>query len=186
MTTGKGRQGWDEFLDAESTKQWLRRYLALAAEESALYESWRMLYEKVEAARTTNLSGMPRGSRNPVDEVGREVAMLAELEAELNEARSETMTVWREIRKAIRSIKGRRWGDKRAILRFRYLDGLKWEEIAETLFKAQGGTEIDYLDKSESLLKRVQVLHREALDEIEKYLDLDRRTNEDGSEELRG
>ena len=49
--------------------------------------------------------------------------------------------------------------DEKAVIRMRYIDGCKWNEVTEMLF----GNEEDYDDKRESYLRRTTKLHERAL-----------------------
>lgn len=53
----------------------------------------------------------------------------------------------------------------------RYLDGCRWEEVAEMLF----GQRDDYEEKADSFLRRVHKIHGAALGKLANIVPLDER-----------
>lgn len=152
----------------EALKRWLRRYRELKRDVDLLYDRVDDLRGRVEAARTSHLDGLPHGSSVDADRIGGIVAELEETESEAMVAQQEATATRREIAAAIKQIHGPRWADLREILRLRYLDDLKWEDIAEKMF----GDDPKYWDRADAFLRRAYKLHSEALAELEQFVSL--------------
>ena len=153
----------------EALKQWLRRYGELQIDADRLFDRADELRGRIESARTSSLDGMPHAQNRGGDRTGTLLARLEELEQEAMEAQQEATAARRKIETAIRRITGPRWADRREVLRLRYLDGLRWEDVSEKLY----GDEADYWDKPEVFLRRTFKLHNRALEELSKIVPLE-------------
>lgn len=152
----------------ENIKAWLRRYRELQADAGRLWDRLEDLRVRVESARTAHLDGLPHGSRGDADRIGADLSRLEDLEQEAREVQQEATTSRRAIEAAIRKISGRGWADWREVLRLRYIDGLRWEDVSEHLF----GDNPDFWNKPELFLRRTFKLHKAALEELEKLVPL--------------
>lgn len=152
----------------EGLKAWLRRYGELQTDASRLFDRVDELRSRIQSARAPNLDGLPHGQGGDNDRLGSDLAHLEELEREAAEAQQEATAARSETRAAIRQITGPRWADRREVLRLRYLDLLRWEDVAEKLF----GDEADFWDRPETFLRRTFKLHNVALEEISKVVPL--------------
>lgn len=152
----------------EALKQWLHRYQELQSDTNRLWDRAGELRGRIAVARSTNLDGMPHGSSVDADRIGGDLARLEDLEQEALEAQEAATAARREITAAIRKIGGRRWADRREVLRLRYLDCLRWEDAAERLF----GDESTFWDKPELFLRRTFKLHRSALEALAQFVPL--------------
>lgn len=153
----------------EALKQWLHRYRELQADANRFWDRLDDLRSRVEAARTSNLDGLPHGSSGDADRIGADLSRLEDLELEAAEVQREATTSRREIEAAIRQIHGPRWADRREVLRLRYLDCLKWEDCAERMF----GDNPDFWHKPELFVRRAFKLHTQALEELANYVPLE-------------
>lgn len=111
---------------------------------------------------------MPHGSSVDADRIGGDLARLEDLEQEAREAQEAATAARREITAAIRKISGRRWTDRREVLRLRYLDGLRWEDAAERLF----GDDPKFWDRQDVFLRRAFKLHRATLEALAQFVPL--------------
>ena len=93
---------------------------------------------------------------------------MEDLEQEAREAQEAATAARREITAAIRKISGRRWADRREVLRLRYLDSLRWEDAAERLF----GDDPKFWDRQDVFLRRAFKLHRAALEALAQFVPL--------------
>lgn len=152
----------------EQLKSWMRRYKELQEDATRFWDRLDDLRGRVEAARTSHLDGMPHGSRSDADRIGGIIAELEELELEATEAQQEATAARREIAGAIKQLHGPRWADRREVLRLRYLDGLRWEDVTERLF----GDSQDFWDRQDVFLRRSFKLHSQALEELAQYVPL--------------
>ena len=153
----------------KALKQWLRRYQELQTDAVRLADRAGELRGSIESARTSSLDGMPHAQNRDGDRTGTLLARLEELEQEAMEAQQEATAARRKIETAIRRITGPRWADRREVLRLRYLDGLRWEDVSERLY----GDEADDWDKPEIFLRRAFKLHNRALEELSKIVPLE-------------
>lgn len=111
-------------MTTEEVKTWLRSYRYLKSEAERLEEElayWRSKAEKM----TRELSGMPSGSGGG-DKVPACVEKIWELERELNAKLSGMVEQRKEIERAIEALPDK----QKQLLRYRYIDGMKWESIA--------------------------------------------------------
>lgn len=109
-------------------KEWLKRYGELDTEINSLLreqEQWRALLLRVTPAYTQSAKGTsdPHSRENIYSRI-------AELEDEINEAIDRRLDIRAEINAAIERVQSDR---QRALLRLRYIEGKKWDDIAELL-----------------------------------------------------
>lgn len=160
----------DQKAQAAAAKEWLLRYRDAARDSMALDSRIAAMRSRIESARTSNLDGMPRGSGFEGDNVGAALSRLSELEDESRECRAHAMALYHEINDTIKRITGPDSPYQRAVLQMRYLDGSKWDEIAEMLF---GDDPDDFDLKQDSYLRRVFKLHGAALSKLAELIPLD-------------
>lgn len=146
-------------VQVEHLKRWLESYQERQRDFEATCERLERLESKLTSPRSAALSGMPGAA---VSDPDRLAIPLAELE-ELRETTAEQAAALRDLRQrlemAIRLIDGPGWPNMRAALRMRYLDGEKFETIAQLLF----WRDPDFLMKQESYIRRTFKLRKAAL-----------------------
>lgn len=111
-------------MTTEEVKTWLRSYRYLKSEAERLEEElaeWRSKAEKM----TRELSGMPSGSGGG-DKVPACVEKIWELERKLSAKLSDMVEQRQAIERAIESLPDK----KKQLMRYRYIDGMKWEKVA--------------------------------------------------------
>lgn len=111
-------------MTTEEVKTWLRSYRYLKNEVERLEEElaeWRSKAEKM----TRELSGMPSGSGGG-DKVPACVEKIWELERELIAKLSDAVEQRRAIERAIEALPDK----QKQLMRYRYIDGMKWEKVA--------------------------------------------------------
>lgn len=111
-------------MTTEEVKTWLRSYRYLKSEAERLEEElaeWRSKAEKM----TRELSGMPSGSGGG-DKVPACVEKIWELERKLSAKLSDAVEQRQAIERAIESLPDK----KKQLMRYRYIDGMKWEKVA--------------------------------------------------------
>lgn len=111
-------------MTTEEVKTWLRSYRYLKNEVERLEEElaeWRSKAEKM----TRELSGMPSGSGGG-DKVPACVEKIWELERELNTKLSDMVEQRQAIERAIEALPDK----QKQLMRYRYIDGMKWEKVA--------------------------------------------------------
>lgn len=100
---------------------------------------------------TTSYSGTPGGGGNN-DKLGTMIAMIASMEADYRNHMAEYYTAVKEIETVINTLSSR---SHRRVLKMRYLDFYKWEDIAA---------------KMSYDIRHVTRLHHEALEELSKTI----------------
>lgn len=123
-------------MTTEEVKTWLRSYGYLKNEAERLEEElacWRSKAEQM----TRELSGMPSGSGGG-DKLPTCVEKILELERELNAKLSKMVEQRKEIERAIEALPDK----QKQLLRYRYIDGMKWERIAEKMNRTTRWVEI--------------------------------------------
>ena len=111
-------------MTTEEVKTWLRSYGYLKNEAERLEEElacWRSKAEQM----TRELSGMPSGSGGG-DKLPTCVEKILELERELNAKLSKMVEQRKEIERAIEALPDK----QKQLLRYRYIDCMKWEKVA--------------------------------------------------------
>ena len=156
-------------MSISTVQTWLERYSEQMKYCGRLEEHLDRLRTRAGSAGSSKLSGMPGSPNRPNDTVGALLAQIEGVEQELAEAIEESEQLRREIETGIKRITGTRWPDLRAVLRFRYIQGMKWGDVNDALY----GAEVDFLDREESYRHRVMMLHREALDRLSAILGAD-------------
>lgn len=111
-------------MTTEGVKIWLRSYRYLKNEVERLEEElaeWRSKAEKM----TRELSGMPSGSGGG-DKVPACVEKIWELERKLSAKLSDMVEQRQAIERAIEALPDK----QKQLMRYRYIDGMKWEKVA--------------------------------------------------------
>lgn len=123
-------------MTTEEVKTWLRSYRYLKNEAERLEEElayWRSKAEKM----TRELSGMPSGSGGR-DKVPACVEKIWELERELSAKLAGMVEQRQAIERAIEALPDK----QKQLMRYRYIDGMKWESIAEKMNRTTRWVEI--------------------------------------------
>lgn len=163
------------FFVHEDIKKWLSQYTDEVRHIDLLIERVSALEYQINSPRSPQLDGMPHGSGRVCDPIGGAIARLDDLKSQIEAARESEEQLYRERDAAINQITGKRWPERQAVLRFRYLDMLPWAEICGAMF----GSKADFDEKQESYLRRVYHVHGQALKELSKIVPLRSGRNEE-------
>lgn len=106
------------------TKQELRRYSRLNIELKRLEEKIETLEAKITSPKNQTLSHMPRGG--PVVDLTEQVSKLIDLKNQYNATWDELISEQKRIEQAIVTLDD---PIERALMGYRYIDGLSWEEV---------------------------------------------------------
>ena len=109
----------------QEKKAWLLQYRRLHARIDRMEREKSRWIERATQISATS-DGMPHGS-GVSDKVGNTAAKIADLTAEINREIDRLVDLRREIEKTISAVQD---DTLRELLRFRYIDGEKWETIA--------------------------------------------------------
>lgn len=133
---------------------WLNRYRAAVREEQIIEDEIRKLRES-KMSPSVSLSGMPHGSGQ--GDLSSYAAKLDEQIRKLQEWKQEKAKMYEDILSRIRRVED---DNQRALLIYRYIQGMRWEEVA-----AKMGYTWRWTHK----------LHSRALDAIEIKEDIERQ-----------
>lgn len=146
-------------MQVEHLKRWLESYQERQRDLESSYERLERLESKLTSPRSAALTGLPGAAASDPDRL---TLPLAELQ-ELRDATAEQAAALRDLRRridaAIRLIDGPGWPNQRAVLRMRYIDGEKFETIAQLLF----WRDPDFQLKQDSYIRRAFKIRKSAL-----------------------
>lgn len=109
------------------------------------------------------LSALPRSPSPAHDRTAAMIAQKLDLEENIRRMLKEA----EEEREWIESVVSHlTLADERNVIRMRYIDGESWSDVVDTLF----GNRIDYIGKEDSYMRRTVRLHKDALQNMVRYL----------------
>ena len=146
-------------MQVEDLRRWLESYRERQQDLSACYERLERLESKLTSPRSAALSGLPGAATPDPDRLTFPVAELQELQAETKKQAAALRDLRHRIEGAVRLIDGPGWPNRRAVLRMRYIDGEKFETIAQLLF----GRDPDFQTKQDSYIRRAFKIRKAAL-----------------------
>ena len=149
-------------MEAFAVKRMLQRFRDTEREIDNQIERLQILQERLESVGSPGISDMPR---NPSPVGDRQAELIArymdEVDA-LKQLEDRQKDLRRSVEEIVARIEGAAGPDKRAIVRFRYLENQRWERISEALF---GGCE-DFDERRDSYMRQVFRLHDSAMIEM--------------------
>ncbi len=151
--------------DVQGVKKWLSEYRETEHEIDNQIERLERLEAKMYGVGSPQLSDMPKAPGITGDRISGLIAQKEELEAEIRKTISEHSAMKDRIESLCKQL---RKSDQRAVIRMRYLDGEKWVDITEMLFRNKE----DYMERSDAYLRTVGNIHGRALLNIAKLLDM--------------
>lgn len=107
------------------TKEELKSYKALKREQEQIEEKLWELEATIGDPKTAKMDGMPHGSPSGGSGLENVVARYIELKERYEAKRAEILAKQLAIETAIESLDP----DERRMMRYRYIDGMKWEEV---------------------------------------------------------
>lgn len=146
-------------MQIESLTRWLESYQERQRDFEATCERLERLEARLTSPRSAALSGLPGAAASDPDRLTFPVAELQELQAETKKQAAALRDLRHRVEGAVRLIDGPGWPNRRAVLRMRYIDGEKFETIAQLLF----GRDPDFQMKQDSYIRRVFKLRKSAL-----------------------
>lgn len=156
------------------TKIWLQGYRNLELEADTQSERLICLTNKIEGVGAQVITGMPSAHNSSNDRITDLIAKKIEIEESVRTAVEIQKKERARIEKAVMQLSSPKC---RALIRHRYIDGNTWEKTCSLIF----GKLDDYEEKQESYLRRVFLIHGDALKELteiisanEEYSDLKR------------
>lgn len=146
-------------LEVSIVKDWLRQYADRQKERSLLQDALDNLIASSENPPSTKFTGMPKSPNKALDRIGDYIQRREALEALLEESFAYGVHTRAQIEAVLRHV---RRAEGRMIIRYRYIDGLAWPDIVDTLFC---GCE-DLFYNTEKYSKRVFSYHAQALEQM--------------------
>ena len=113
----------------EQKKEYLRSYKDHVRRVNRISEEIKELREMMMSTKAINYDGMPHGSGGQGDLSG-EVARIQGLIDELKRERGLRIMTYQDIARRIKKLRSRNEDD---VLFYRYIKGMEWYEIAETM-----------------------------------------------------
>ena len=168
-------------MQVEHLKRWLESYMERQRDLDATYERLERLESKLTSPRSAALTGLPGAAASDPDRLTLPLAELQELRQDAARQSAELRDLRRRLEMAIKLIDGPGWANQRAVLRMRYLDGERWEVIAQLLL----GRDPDFLTKQDSYLRRVYKLRKTALRALAKNPRIDQFLHEEENHDSR-
>lgn len=110
------------------TKEELRGYIHLQAEVQEVQESIEKLRQQAFMISATKINGAPAGSGSP-DKIANNLAKLESLQDYYFDKLDKKLDLQHRIEDAIESLPDR----ERRLMRYRYIDGKNWIDIAATM-----------------------------------------------------
>lgn len=123
-------------MQIESLKRWLESYQERQRDFEATCERLERLESKLTSPRSAALTGLPGAAASDPDRLAHALAELEELRTENRKRAAALRDLRHRLEMAIKLIDGPGWPNQRAVLRMRYIDGEKFETIAQLLFLA--------------------------------------------------
>lgn len=159
-------------IETSSVKSWLLRFNEAQRTLELLRERLDLAETAAHSPRSSISDGMPHGSGNPVDTLGKTVAKLDKLRSQVAAAEIKANSLYEEIETAIGKIGGARCAERRTVLQLRYLDSVDWSGVNSALF----GDRENFLYKEDSFMRRTFYIHGDALKKLGDILDAQEAT----------
>lgn len=145
-----------ELQPAERAKKRLAAYRDLQQTIDYKTERLARMAEKLTSIGSPQISDMPKAPSGPGDRMTEAIARKVDLEREIQQDIAKERAEYEAI-SLIASAMTK--PDERTVIQLRYLDGAKWDEIAEVLYQQRD----DYVDKSDYYLRQTFRKHGTAL-----------------------
>ena len=159
-------------IDAEKVKQYLQSFSDDAKALGLMHERLSSLETKSGSPRTSSLTGLPRGSGDPIDTVGRQLTTLEVLRDAVADAEAQLARKRQRVEAVINILREQgvtKWPEKCNLLSLRYIDCMGWPDVAEILF----GDNPRYWDATDTFTRKTFALHRAALEELAEFVTAD-------------
>lgn len=111
------------------TKKELLAYKSIKSELKDINKRIDELRKDARSPKGISYSDMPRGRGEPISSQQRYIEQLEELSQIYEERKAKLVDTQIAIERAISSLPS----ELRLLMRYRYIDGMRWEEIAETM-----------------------------------------------------
>jgi hypothetical protein len=147
----------------DETKTWLQRYGEIMRDIQYSEERYLTLKSKSVSISSLALDDIPRRNGTISDRTANYAIRLEAIKETITEQRKTAEDIYDEIELAIKQIQGKGSPDMKAVLRMRYLDSCKWEEVNEMLFSRSNE---DFWDKEDSYRRRLVNIHKRALEQL--------------------
>ncbi len=149
--------------DVSKVKYWLLEYKENEKDVEYQLERIERLQARLEKCNAPEITDMPRAPSPPTDKMSIMIAKKLDMEKRLQNFLEKQGIYLDRIEYLICKLLN---ASESAIIRMRYEDALQWSMILYYMY----GKEPDYLEREESLLRTVYLIHGEALLKIAKYL----------------
>lgn len=162
-------------MQVEDLRRWLESYRERQQDFEASCERLERLEARLTSPRSAALSGLPGAAASDPDRLAHALAELEELRTENRKRAAALRDLRHRIDGAVRLIDGPGWPNRRAVLRMRYIDGEKFETIAQLLF----GRDPDFQTKQDSYIRRAFKIRKAALRKLAAHPRIDEFIHEE-------
>ncbi len=140
-------------------KQYLLSYRDKLDNINILADRIEALKDRISSVGGVSFSDMPKNPSPEVDRLSHQIAIVLDLQKELEAAQQDILNDYKSINKLIDKLEAPK---EREVIKSRYLDLFKWEEINFLFF----GNKEDFTDKEESYQRRIFKLHKSGLENL--------------------
>ena len=140
-------------------KDYLLSYREKVDDINYLCDRIEALEDKIYRVGGVRLSDMPKNPSPEVDRLSHQIAVVLDLKEELEEAQQNVKAEYKKINSLINKLESAK---ERDVIKSRYIDLFKWEEINNIMF----GSQADFNDKEESYLRRIFIIQKSGLNNL--------------------
>lgn len=146
----------DKKYDVDEIKNRLEDFREREEDIDMQLERLEQFEMKMTSIGSPQITDMPKAPSSSLDKIGNMVALKIQLEQSIEEERELQNNERIYLESIIKKLKKAK---ERAVIRMKYFDGVRWDDINYLMF----GDKEDFLEKELSYLRRTHMIHSAAL-----------------------